>query len=139
MELDMPAVVVQSLWRKLADQSHLWVVLYQQGLPWIEDPDNVTQEEYLSEGESEALVLTFVTEEDALHYAALLPEMHDDLRPSMLTVVPIEQQDLFSMIEELNEASIREFDFPIRIDVAQRLEGDNVLADVLYSPHIQHN
>jgi hypothetical protein len=139
MQCDFPTEMVRGLWQKLAKQEALYIVLLNNGLPFIEDPELIPQEEYLGEGEAESLVLAFLTKEDAASYAQMLPEIHDDLRPSALSVARIGKQQLFAMIDELTQVALHDYDHPIRIDVAQKLSGDSVLSDVLYSPYLPRN
>jgi hypothetical protein len=139
MTCDFPKDLVRSLWQKLAKQDVLYVVLLNGGLPFIEDPNLIPQEEYLGPGQAESLVLAFLAQEDAAKYAAMLPEIHDDLRPSALSVARISKKQLFSLIDEMTQVSLNDYDHPIRIDVAQQLGDEEVLSDVLYSPYLPRN
>lgn len=123
------------LWKELCEQGHVYLVFVGGVLPYIEDPEVFPQENYLEEGQMEGGVLAFVNIEGAQAYKEALPEMHDGLRPSTLTIGEIKLGDLYGMIEELNELSNNEYGHPVRIDIAKQLSDDTILADVLYSKY----
>jgi hypothetical protein len=129
---------VMGMWKKLSSQDHVFVV-YADGLPYIENPENIPQMAFVPEGSVESLVMAFLTREGADQYKSFLIELHEEIRPSDFHIEWVNIGDLLKMVEELEELSIGMWGCNVRVDVAGEYGEDSVVADTLYSKYLLKN
>ena len=127
-------VLLAGLWKKLIQEDHVFLVIESNGsVPYIEEPDYCPQSDLCPEGVVESCILAFTNLEDASNYRQHLVEIHENLRPSMLEISRISLTDLMGMIDEFDGISRNNLGCPLRIDLAQTINDEMLLTDVLYS------
>lgn len=128
---------VISLWEKLNNKDGIFIVVGVGAIPFIINPDDIPQGDYCNDKQRESAVLAFVNEEDAVYYRNQLISSDDnEIKPDSLVIQKYTIGELFLMIDELNVISMKEFDAPIRIDVAQKINIENtemLYTDTIYS------
>ncbi len=133
-------VLLAAMWKKVIAEDHVFLVIESNGaMPYIEEPDYSPQETHCPEGVVESCLLAFTNLEDATSYCQHLVEIHEDLRPSMLGISKITLKDLMGMVDELDAISRDDLGCPLRIDLAQTVNSETLLTDVLYSAFQSQN
>lgn len=126
---------VAALWYALSRCDGLFILL-QNSLPYLREPENVPQGDYLAENEREAVMFAFINLEAAKMFGNMLVEMDETLRPSEFTFKKFTKEETFSFIDEMSELAAGQFDAGLRIDLVEQITDDTLLTDLLYSTYV---